>query len=67
MFIVGIVVAWVIPSIAQSIGFELTNHFLGRAMHINTSMMQIIGMMILVVGIVLVLILKIIQRQKQPV
>lgn len=67
MFIVGIVVAWVIPSIAQSIGFELTNHFLGRAMYINTSMMQIIGMMILVVGIVLVLILKIIQRQKQPV
>ena len=54
-------------SIAQSIGFELTNHFLGRAMYINTSMMQIIGMMILVVGIVLVLILKIIQSQNQSV
>ncbi|OUQ13614.1 hypothetical protein B5E87_05830 [Massilimicrobiota sp. An142] len=63
----GIVVAWVIPSIAQSIGFELTNHFLGRAMYINTGMMQIIGMIVLVIVIVLVLILKIIQRQKQPV
>ena len=67
VFIVGIAVAWIIPSIAQSIGFELTNHFLGRAMYINTSMMQIIGMIVLVVGITLVLISKIIQRQKQPV
>lgn len=67
VFIVGIVVAWIIPSIAQSIGFELTNHFLGRAMYINTSMMQIIGMIILVVGIALVLVSKIIQRQKQSV
>lgn len=65
VFIVGIVVAWIIPSIAQSIGFELTNHFLGRAMYINTSMMQIIGMIVLVVGIALVLVSKIIQRQKR--
>ena len=67
VFIVGIVVAWVIPSIAQSIGFELTNHFLGRTMYINTGMMQIIGMIVLVIGIALVLISKIIQRQKQTV
>lgn len=67
VFIVGIVVAWIIPSIAQSIGFELTNHFLGRTMYINTSMMQIIGMIVLVIGIALVLISKIIQRQKQTV
>lgn len=67
VFIVGIVVAWIIPSIAQSIGFELTNHFLGRAMYINTSMMQIIGMIVLVIGITLVLLSKIIQRQKQTV
>ena len=67
VFIVGIVVAWIIPSIAQSIGFELTNHFLGRAMYINTSMMQIIGMIVLVIGIALVLTSKIIQRQKQSV
>ena len=67
VFIVGIVVAWIIPSIAQSIGFELTNHFLGRAMYINTSMMQIIGMIVLVIGIALVLVSKIIQRQKQTV
>ena len=67
MFIVGIVVAWVIPSIAQSIGFELTNHFLGRAMYINTSMMQIIGMIVLVIGIALILVSKIIQRKKQTV
>ena len=67
VFIVGIVVAWIIPSIAQSIGFGLTNHFLGRAMYINTGMMQIMGMIVLVIGITLVLISKIIQRQKQPV
>lgn len=67
VFIVGIVVAWIIPSIAQSIGFELTNHFLGRAMYINTGMMQIIGMIVLVIGIALVLTSKIIQRQKQSV
>lgn len=67
VFIVGIVVAWIIPSIAQSIGFELTNHFLGRTMYINTSMMQIIGMIVLVIGIALVLVSKIIQRQKQTV
>lgn len=67
VFIVGIVVAWIIPSIAQSIGFELTNHFLGRTMYINTSMMQIIGMIVLVIGIALVLTSKIIQRQKQTV
>ena len=67
VFIVGIVVAWIIPSIAQSIGFELTNHFLGRTMYINTGMMQIIGMIVLVIGIALVLISKIIQRQKQTV
>ena len=67
VFIVGIVVAWIIPSIAQSIGFELTNHFLGRAMYINTGMMQIIGMIVLVIGIALVLISKIVQRQKQTV
>ena len=67
VFIVGIVVAWVIPSIAQSIGFELTNHFLGRTMYINTGMMQIIGMIVLVIGIALVLISKIVQRQKQTV
>ena len=67
VFIVGISVAWIIPSIAQSIGFELTNHFLGRAMYINTSMMQIIGMIVLVIGIALVLVSKIIQRQKQTV
>lgn len=67
VFIVGIVVAWIIPSIAQSIGFELTNHFLGRAMYINTGMMQIIGMIVLVIGIALVLVSKIIQRQKQTV
>lgn len=67
VFIVGIVVAWIIPSIAQSIGFELTNHFLGRTMYINTSMMQIIGMIVLVIGIALVLTSKIIQRQKQSV
>ena len=67
VFIVGIVVAWIIPSIAQSIGFELTNHFLGRAMYINTSMMRIIGMIVLVIGIALVLVSKIIQRQKQSV
>ena len=67
VFIVGIVVAWIIPSIAQSIGFKLTNHFLGRTMYINTSMMQIIGMIVLVIGIALVLISKIIQRQKQTV
>lgn len=65
VFIVGIVVAWIIPNIAQSIGFELTNHFLGRTMYINTSMMQIIGMIVLVIGIALVLISKIIQRQKR--
>ena len=67
VFIVGIVVAWIIPSIAQSIGFELTNHFLGRAMYINTGMMQIIGMIVLVIGIALILVSKIIQRQKQTV
>lgn len=67
VFIVGIVVAWIIPSIAQSIGFELTNHFLGRTMYINTGMMQIIGMIVLVIGIALVLTSKIIQRQKQSV
>ena len=67
VFIVGIVVAWIIPSIAQSIGFELTNHFLGRAMYINTGMVQIIGMIVLVIGIALVLTSKIIQRQKQSV
>lgn len=67
VFIVGIAVVWIIPSIAQSIGFELTNHFLGRAMYINTSMMQIIGMIVLVIGIALVLTSKIIQRQKQSV
>ena len=67
VFIVGIVVAWIIPSIAQSIGFGLTNHFLGRAMYINTGMMQIIGMIVLVIGIALVLTSKIIQRQKQTV
>lgn len=67
VFIVGIAVAWIIPSIAQSIGFELTNHFLGRTMYINTGMMQIIGMIVLVIGIALVLTSKIIQRQKQSV
>ena len=67
VFIVGIVVAWIIPNIAQSIGFELTNHFLGRTMYINTGMMQIIGMIVLVIGIALVLTSKIIQRQKQTV
>ena len=67
VFIVGIAVVWIIPSIAQSIGFELTNHFLGRAMYINTGMMQIIGMIVLVIGIALVLTSKIIQRQKQSV
>ena len=65
VFIVGIVVAWIIPSIAQSIGFELTNHFLGRAMYINTSMMQIIGMIVLVIGIALILVSKVVQRHKQ--
>lgn len=65
VFIVGIAVAWIIPSIAQSIGFELTNHFLGRTMYINTNMMQIIGMIVLVIGITLVLVSKIIQRQKR--
>ena len=65
VFIVGIVVAWIIPSIAQSIGFELTNHFLGRAMYINTSMMQIIGMIVLVIGIALILVSKVVQRQKR--
>lgn len=67
VFIGGIVVAWIIPSIAQSIGFELTNHFLGRAMYINTGMMQIIGMIVLVIGGALVFVSKIIQRQKQIV
>lgn len=67
VFIVGIAVVWIIPSIVQSIGFELTNHFLGRTMYINTSMMQIIGMIVLVIGIALVLTSKIIQRQKQSV
>ena len=67
VFIVGIVVAWIIPSIAQSIGFELTNHFLGRAMYINTGMMQIIGMIVLVIGIALILVSTIIQRKKQTV
>ena len=67
VFIVGIVVAWIIPSIAQSIGFELTNHFLGRAMYINTGMVQIIGMIVLVIGIALILVSKIIQRKKQTV
>lgn len=67
VFIVGIVVAWIIPNIAQSMGFELTNHFLGRTMYINTSMMQIIGMIVLVIGIALILVSKIIQRQKQTV
>lgn len=62
VFIVGISVAWIIPSIAQSIGFELTNHFLGRAMYINTGMMQIIGMIVLVIGGALVFVSKIIQR-----
>ena len=65
VFIVGIVVAWIIPSIAQSIGFELTNHFLGRTMYINTGMMQIIGMIVLVTGIALILVSKIVQRHKQ--
>lgn len=65
VFIVGIVVAWIIPSIAQSIGFELTNHFLGRAMYINTGMMQIIGMIVLVIGIALILVSKVVQRHKQ--
>ena len=65
VFIVGIVVAWIIPSIAQSIGFELTNHFLGRTMYINTSMMQIIGMIVLVIGIALILVSKVVQRHKQ--
>ena len=64
-FIVGIVVACIVPSITKSIGFELTNHFLGRAMYINTGMMQIIGMIVLVIGIALVLTSKIIQRHKQ--
>ncbi len=64
VFIVGIVVAWIIPSIAQSIGFELTNHFLGRAMYINTDMMQIIGMIVLVIGIALILVSKVVQRHK---
>ena len=67
VFIVGIVVEWIAPSIAQSIGFKLTNHFLGRAMYINTGMMQIIGMIVLVIGIALILVSKIIQRQKQTV
>ena len=67
VFIVGIVVAWIIPNIAQSMGFELTNHFLGRTMYINTSMMQIIGMIVLVIGIALILVSKVVQRQKQPV
>ena len=65
VFIVGIVVAWIIPSIAQSIGFKLTNHFLGRAMYINTGMMQIIGMIVLVTGIALILVSKVVQRHKQ--
>lgn len=65
VFIVGIVVAWIIPSIAQSIGFELTNHFLGRTMYINTGMMQIIGMIVLVTGIALILVSKVVQRHKQ--
>lgn len=65
VFIVGIVVAWIIPSIAQSIGFELTNHFLGRAMYINTGMVQIIGMIVLVIGIALILVSKVVQRQKR--
>lgn len=65
VFIVGIAVVWIIPSIAQSIGFELTNHFLGRTMYINTGMMQIIGMIVLVIGITLILVSKIIQRQKR--
>ena len=65
VFIVGIVVAWIIPSIAQSIGFDLTNHFLGRAMYINTGMMQIIGMIVLVIGIALILVSKVVQRHKQ--
>ena len=67
VFIVGIVVAWIIPNIAQSIGFKLTNHFLGRTMYINTGMMQIIGMIVLVIGIALILVSKIIQRKKQTV
>ena len=65
VFIVGIVVAWIITSIAQSIGFELTNHFLGRTMYINTGMMQIIGMIVLVTGIALILVSKVVQRHKQ--
>lgn len=65
VFIVGIAVVWIIPSIAQSIGFELTNHFLGRTMYINTGMMQIIGMIVLFIGITLILVSKIIQRQKR--
>ncbi|OUP99914.1 hypothetical protein [Thomasclavelia spiroformis] len=65
VFVVGIVVAWIIPSIAQSIGFELTNHFLGRTMYINTGMMQIIGMIVLVTGIALILVSKVVQRHKQ--
>lgn len=65
VFIVGIVVAWIIPSIAQSIGFELTNHFLGRTMYINASMMQTLRMMILVIGSALILVSKVVQRHKQ--
>lgn len=65
VFIVGIAVAWIIPNIAQNIGFELTNHFLGRTMYINTGMMQIIGMIVLVIGSALVLVSKIIQHQKR--
>lgn len=65
--IVGILMTWLIPSIVQSIGVELTNHFLGRTMFISTSMTQTVGMTLLVVGIALILISKIIQRKKQPV
>lgn len=64
IFIIGILMTWFIPSIVQSIGFELTNHFLGRAMYINTDMMQTVGMMILVIGIALILVSKVVQRHK---
>lgn len=64
VFVDGILIAWIIPNIAQNIGLKLTNHLLGQAMFINTSMMQIIGMIALVLGVALMLASKIIYHKK---
>lgn len=60
----GIFIAWIIPAILQSIGIKLTNYFLGHAMFINASRMQIICMFTFVLGIALILISKFVHHKK---